>query len=331
MTLRGAALLGCGPGLWADSVSPWPVDDEQATTPSSLLTGTQHELTFEDQRLVVTQIGAGIRLYQRAGLDVVDGFPETSGPSGARGVLLAPWPGRIEAGRYTFDGVTHQLPVGPNASVAMHGLVRSVDWQVVETSGSSITLQHLLGPQEGYPFQIELQLGYEVGTAGMAVRSTARNVGSRAAPYGIGWHPYFTVGTATIDGNMLQVPATVYIPRENGVSTPPAASVAGSQWDFRFERSIGSEVFADACNYGELLRDADGMARVTLREGTRQVIVWMDRTIDYITVYTGNDRRSLAIEPCTCPSGAFNTGIGLIRLLPGERFECRWGVSAVRS
>ena len=49
-------------------------------------------------------------------------------------------------------------------------------------------------------------------------------------------------------------------------------------------------------------------------------------------VFTGDPlpdvaRRSLAVEPMTCPPNAFRTGDHLIRLEPGTSFTSAWGIS----
>ena len=76
----------------------------------------------------------------------------------------------------------------------------------------------------------------------------------------------------------------------------------------------------------------DGLARVTLREprGTA-LVLWVDESYGYLQLFTGDPlpdvaRRSLAVEPMTCPPNAFRSGEGLIRLEPGERFVGRWGI-----
>jgi aldose 1-epimerase len=38
------------------------------------------------------------------------------------------------------------------------------------------------------------------------------------------------------------------------------------------------------------------------------------------------DRRSLAVEPMTCPPNAFRTGEALIRLEPGDSTTGAWGI-----
>jgi aldose 1-epimerase len=49
-------------------------------------------------------------------------------------------------------------------------------------------------------------------------------------------------------------------------------------------------------------------------------------------LYTGDDRpdvnrRSLAVEPMSCPPNAFQTGEAVITLEPGDSVVKRWGVS----
>jgi aldose 1-epimerase len=48
-------------------------------------------------------------------------------------------------------------------------------------------------------------------------------------------------------------------------------------------------------------------------------------------VFTGDplpdvSRRSLAVEPMTCPPNAFRSGKDLIQLEPGQSFSSSWGI-----
>ena len=61
----------------------------------------------------------------------------------------------------------------------------------------------------------------------------------------------------------------------------------------------------------------------------------MDAAFDYVVFYSGDPlpaahrRRSLAIEPMTCASDAFNhPEWGLVALVPGQTFSGAWGVTA---
>ena len=62
--------------------------------------------------------------------------------------------------------------------------------------------------------------------------------------------------------------------------------------------------------------------------------LWADERFDYVMVYTGDTladegqrRRSVAIEPMTCPPDAFRSGAGLVVLRPGARWTGSWGIS----
>ncbi len=62
--------------------------------------------------------------------------------------------------------------------------------------------------------------------------------------------------------------------------------------------------------------------------------LWVDESYPYLMLFSGDTlpaarrRRSLAVEPMTCPPNAFRSGEGLIRLAPGESFTSRWGIAA---
>jgi aldose 1-epimerase len=66
--------------------------------------------------------------------------------------------------------------------------------------------------------------------------------------------------------------------------------------------------------------------------GGRSVTVWMDETWPYVQVFTGDTlspqerRRSIAVEPLTCPANAFNSGDGLRVLDPAETVGGTWGI-----
>jgi aldose 1-epimerase len=270
--------------------------------------GKQYELRFEDQWACAVEVGGGLRAYTVEGKDILDGFEAHEMPRSGRGQVLAPWPNRIPGGEYTFDGETHQLPLTePSAGNAIHGLVRWSLWTPREHSVDHVVLEHRLYPQPGYPFALHLELEYRLDAGGLTVTATAANTGDRACPFGLGFHPYVK-GAPTVDELVLHVPAS-------------------SPADFERPRKIGDTALDTT--FTGLERDADRLTRVRV-DGT---LVWFDDSFPYVQLFTGDPlpdvaRRSLAVEPMTCPPNAFRTGEGLIRLEPGERFHGRWGIQA---
>jgi aldose 1-epimerase len=297
--------------------------------------GRQIELTCGDQRAVVTSVGAGLRAYSAGDRDVVAGYGSHEMSPGGRGQLLIPFPNRVQEGRYEFGGRSHQLALNePKAGNAIHGFTRWTEWMLVRAERHTAVFEHLLHPRPGYPFSLALRVEYELDAAGLAVSTKATNVGAEPCPYGCGAHPYLTVGTATVDTAILHVPArTVLRSDAHGIPTG-SMPVAGTEYDFREPRPIGP-VRVDN-GFTDLDRDDDGIARAELRdpEGRVSVVLWADASHPYLMVFSGDTlpdgerRRSLAVEPMTCPPNAFRTGEAVIRLDPGESFTSRWGIAA---
>ena len=297
--------------------------------------GEQIELVADGQRAVVVEVGGGIRSYSIDGRDVVDGYAADEMCTSGRGQVLIPWPNRLRDGSYEFDGRRHQLSLTePEQGNAIHGLVRWSAWNVAERARERVVLAHVLHPQPGYPFRLELRIEYALSDTGLAVRTTATNSGDEVCPYGCGAHPYLTVGTPRVDSVTLRAPAgRVLFSDERGIPHGDA-DVDGTAYDFRRPRLIGGAKLDNA--FTDLERDADGIARIALRDAASRsgADVWMDEAYRYVMLFTGDplpdvNRRSLAVEPMTCPPNAFRSGESVVRLEPGESWTTAWGIAPV--
>jgi aldose 1-epimerase len=295
-------------------------------------TGVQVEIQAEDQQAVVDSVGGGLRSYSAGGRDLLDGYPADQPSSSGRGQVLIPWPNRLEDGTYEFDGRLHQLPLTePERGDAIHGLVRSETWTVGEREPHRVVVEHVLQPQPGYPFTLSLAVEYALSESGLSVRTTATNIGPEACPFGSGQHPYLTLGTPTVDSLFLSAPGrTVLITDERGIPRG-REPVDGMPYDFRRPREIGATTLDHA--FTDLVRGTDGRARVELRDPRSRagVSLWLDESYPYLQLFTGDPlpdvtRRSLAVEPMTCPANAFRTGEDLVRLEPGASATSAWGI-----
>jgi aldose 1-epimerase len=294
--------------------------------------GEQVEISFEDQRAVVVEVGGGLRSYSAGGRDLLDGYGVDEQSASGRGQVLVPWPNRLQDGSYEFDGRSHQLPLTePEHANAIHGLVRWTAWRIGEREAHRVVMEYVIHPQPGYPFTLGIGIEYALSKGGLSVRTTARNLGSDACPYGCGQHPYLTLGTPTVDTVELQAPGQrVLISDERDLPTG-SEPVEGTEYDFRAARTIGTTTLDNA--FTDLARDDDGRARVRLRDPDGvAVTLWVDESYGYLMLFTGDtrpdvNRRSLAVEPMTCPPNAFRTGDSLIRLEPGGSTTSNWGIA----
>jgi len=304
----------------------------------------EEEITLisERLRLKVSAYGASLRGLCREAPDgtrhdIVTGYTGAKGKVGGQGDVLIPFPGRVHDGRYTFAGQSYQMDCNDKEGTnAIHGFLRLVPWEVTEQSESTVSFRTALKADEhpGYPFTLRASVTYILDTGGLTCRFTLENAGERAAPIAAGFHPYFTVGSALIDEDTLQVPMAATLQFENLLPTGQVLPVEDTPYDFRQPRPIRETSF-NTC-YLNPIRDPDGLLRLRLTppNGENGITVWMDTAFNYVVLYSGDPlprshrRRALAIEPMTCASDAFNhPEWGLITLAPGQTVGGAWGVA----
>jgi aldose 1-epimerase len=305
---------------------------QESSTPPS---GEQYAIGHGHQQAVVTEVGASLRSYRVADMSVIDGYETHEMCSGGRGQVLAPWPNRLGDGRYVFDACHVQAALDePAHRNAIHGLVRWLPWQLESRAQNVVALACVLHPQPGYPWRLALRVEYRLGRDGLTVNTTVTNADARPAPFGLGFHPYVTVDTDTIDLARLTVPARRRLVTDQRGLPVDHVTVSGTEYDFASGRVIGASRLDTA--YSELRRDGDGVARVEIDDpiGGRAVTLWMDERFRYVMVFTGDTlaadrrRRSIAIEPMTCPPDALRSGTDLVRLEPGVTWGASWGITA---
>jgi aldose 1-epimerase len=294
--------------------------------------GEQHEIIDGSQRAIVTEVGAALRVYTVDGADVIDGFAIGDRCSAGRGQVLAPWPNRLADGQYSFEGKEARAALDePQLSNAIHGLVRWLPWRVISQSAGAVELGCILHPQPGYPWRLELRIEYALSGPGLTVTGRATNLTDAAAPFGTGFHPYLTVATPTVDTASLLVPARRRLLADSRGLPTGETEVAGTEFDFGALRPIGPQKL-DTC-FTELTRGDDGRTSTHLEGQRGGVMVWADSAFGYFMVFTGDTldperrRRSVAIEPMTCPPNAFRSGTDLIRLEPGMSWRGSWGIT----
>jgi aldose 1-epimerase len=297
-------------------------------------TGQQWVIGHGRQQAVVTEVGATLRAYRLGERDLVDGFGADEWSHSGRGQVLAPWPNRLADGRYTFDGQKAQAALDePERANAIHGLVRWLPWRPEAHAQNMIILSCRVFPTPAYPFELELRIEYRLGRDGLAVTTTATNMGRGPLPFGLGFHPYLTVGTAQVDTAVLGLPATErLVLDERALPTGEVRPVAGTEFDFGAGRAIGPTRLDTA--FTGLRRDAEGFAWASLDDPEEGVGVelWADDRFGYLMVFTGDAlddehrRRAVAVEPMTCPPNALRSGQSLIVLQPGQQWDGSWGL-----
>jgi aldose 1-epimerase len=305
----------------------------------AMMSGTDWTIAAGGHEAVVVEVGGGLRTYRVGGVDLIDGYgPEELCP-GSAGKLLMPWPNRIRDGRYVFNGEPQQLSLSePPRHNAIHGLVCWLPWQCVAQSAESVTLECMMPAQPGYPWPLRLRTQWTVGAEGLRVTHEASNAGPVAAPFGLGVHPYLKLPGVAVDDVVLHVPGRSRLLLDSRLLPIGAAKVAGGDYDFTEPRRIGPAILDIA--FGDVVMDpatvegAAGRSVVTLStvDGSSAIRVWADAAFPWWQVFTGDTlhgerlRRSVAVEPMTCPPDAFRSGKDVVVLEPGATWTGTWGI-----
>ncbi len=291
------------------------------------MTPSGQQLTIEagDYRAVVVELGGGLREASVQGRPLLDGYAEAALPDGARGQVLAPWPNRVRDGRWSWQGSALQLPLNEvGKGNASHGLVRWAGWSVVGRAADRVVLRHLLHPQPGYPFRLELTAEYTVEQAtGLSVVLSARNTGDAPAPVALGMHPYLAPPQGEgIDHCVLQAPASHRVLVDDRSLPTGLVPVDGTPDDLRSPVVLGDRVLDVA------LTGRTG-TEVRLTAGGRCTVLSTDAP--WLQVFTGDTlapgrrRQGLAVEPLTAPVDALNGSVVPADVVaPGASLSLRW-------
>lgn len=263
--------------------------------------------------------------------------------SGSHFAILSPFGGRVANARYSFDGRSEDLQPGVTGTARgfRHGFVRDADFVVVELAADDASATATLAttairPRPGYPFSLDLAVGFTLDADGLTLQARMRNVGDRAAPCFFGWHAYFRVGEGMADDWMLQIPAQMAIQTDANLIPLPADAAyvpldRKPALDFRTARRLGGTVLDNG--YAGLAVGDDGRIHTRLADPSDgfAIAVWQERGVMH--AFTGDTlgagaRSAVALEPMECMADAFNRPecADEVRLEPGVERVFRCGV-----
>jgi aldose 1-epimerase len=249
------------------------------------------------------------------------------------GWLLFPWNDRIPLGRWSFEGRSGQLsPNEPEDGSAIHGflhrrMLTPMRWGS-ESGEAFLELKADIAPGEepGWPFALILHVTYRLVRGSFTMDFCVENRGNERAPFALGWHPYFRLEGSSREWTLehrgeLQVPVGPDLLPLGGM-----APVEGTDVDFRKGRSLGGAALDIA-----LTAPPDGRWELRSPRGACLGFEADPSLFGFTQVYTPPDRLSVALEPISSPTDAFNrAGLGLHVLAGGESVRGSIRVDRIR-
>ncbi len=279
---------------------------------------------------VIPEWGAHLREVIINGQSVIEGYAskeELEKNYYGKSDFLAPFPNRIKNRTYVFEEKTYQFPLNhpPNA---IHGFVRNKKFEVISTKNTSktanVVLRHTyIGDIAAFPFPFALEVSFTMKEPKtLEVSMYLKNTGTGNMPAGLGWHPYFRIAPKA-DAVQLQAPNLQLIDSDQyliptGTYTPYT--------DFKMLTAIGTKS-PDCCF---LLENKGKREEITLKSTLGTLNYWQEtgkNKYKYLIIFVPPFRTSIAVEPMTCSTDAFNNGNGLVILKPEHKLGGKFGFS----
>ena len=96
---------------------------------------------------VITEVAASLRVLSIGGIDLTEPYAEHAVPPFGDGIVLVPWPNRVEDGLWIHEGSAQVLDITePTRHNALHGLLRDRPYTVVERTPDAVTLAATVHP-----------------------------------------------------------------------------------------------------------------------------------------------------------------------------------------
>lgn len=231
--------------------------------------------------------------------------------------LLTPWVNRVRNGNYSFKGKNYQLPINePALGNAIHGLLARVLFTLVQKTESSVTLEHAYqGAEPNYPFPFTFRYTYTLAEeGGLEITFMAQNTGSTSMPFACGWHPYFSFpDTKAADLSIKFHPTSRFL--SDSQMIPLKEENLQGKSEFVFSQEKVDHVFRLEPREKHVTEFIDHKHQRSL------FLTQSSVQFPFLVVFQPEGYHSVAIEPMTANTDAFNTGDGLIELAPSEAFS----------
>lgn len=275
-------------------------------------------------------------------LDAVPGFEAGGQKASGSGIpILFPFPNRIRAGKFQWNGIDYALPTTDKFGNAIHGLCLDRPWRVIEQKDDLVTGQFQLSVDAPdrlklWPTDFVIEVDYEIVRNRLRANFRIGNPSNKPLPWGLGTHPYFKLplGSASQVGDcLIEVPSTK---RWELVDCLPTGTLL--DLDERYDLRDGAYLNVVKLDDVYTAVDCDGPqfdCTVMDERAGLQVIQTCPPIFREIVVFTPPNRAAVCLEPYTCPTDAINLTAGGIEcgwrtLGPGSEFHTWIDITAGR-
>jgi aldose 1-epimerase len=270
--------------------------------------------------LLAPEIGGAIAQWRHGGLPMMRptsaaALAQARAENNARLLAsypLVPFSNRVANRRFTWNGVTHELPER-FGGYAIHGVGWLRPWTVVARGPDTARLELVCAASADWPFGFRAWQDFTLRDDALEVEIGIENQDRQPAPCGIGLHPFFprspaatlqfTAGSVWLNGRPGQIPSE--------------RTALPAKWDHRDGLPVGPE-FIDNCFAGW-----DGRALLRYPDLGYALRITADKVFGQTVVFVPDNKPFFAVEPVSHMNDGLNRMAsepdhGVFVLAPGE-------------
>ena len=224
--------------------------------------------------------------------------------------LLAPFANRLDEQAFYANGKKYNFDMelgNVRGAIPIHGYLSGAkDWKLVEAKADgnaawvTNTLEFYRNPQwmKQFPFAHTLQMTYRLQDGVLEVRTRLENLSIEPMPVAIGFHPYFQLTDSTREDWTLSIGAkTQWLLAPNKIPTGETEPIGKF---FPDPHAVALKDFDLDHVFGDLERDAQGRAVMSVKGKTQQLDVLLGPNYRSVVLYSPN--------PANARGGAGGTG-----------------------
>ena len=268
---------------------------------------------------IYPNLGASLQQLKIGSLNLIDGIScnengLTTYKNAFKSSFLFPYPNRIENGSYSFNGTGYKLFCNETAlNNALHGHIHNKPFRITSKTfnekEAKLTLSYSdNGITAGFPFPFNIDITYAISATNIHITFNVLNSGTKAFPFGIGWHPYFNV--EDLSNSILNF---------EGISQYELNSNMIPKKEQNIKHSLPLKIENTQLDDCYVLRN--NRTTFNSKKYHLKIDFSASKKNNFLQIYTPPNRKSIAIEPMTCAPNAFNNMDGLLTLNPSKSYQ----------
>lgn len=272
------------------------------------------------------ETGGSLTSCSYKGLPILRAAIGSSDPRHMSAFPMVPFIGRINKGKFRFDGRAYELPPNmPPEPHAIHGHGWQSAWTLsteLSTSSTSVSkpyaqLSHTHNGATGWPWAYEAKQMFSASGSALTVAMQLTNQSAQPMPAGLGWHPYFPKNGALIEADTTHVWTGA---EGNIIGDSPRPLTP--ETDLRVARAV-SDLALDHC-----FSTGSGRVKLTWPARGLSVLMTASSPLRHLTVYTPKAADYFCVEPVSHAPDAVNNTLplketGLQVLKAGETLSAK--------